>query len=568
MLTPPGPHEVAYFSMEVALEDSIPTYAGGLGVLAGDTLRAAADLGMPLIGVTLLYRKGYFRQHLDESGRQTESPAGWNPEEKLELMKPVVTVQLEERDVKVRAWRYTLEGIGGDVVSVYLLDTLVDGNTPEDRQLTDYLYGGDDRYRLCQEIVLGMGGVALLPRLGHSHIRSYHMNEGHSALLTLALLKQHLNGRHLEESTIEDVHAVRDKCVFTTHTPVPAGHDQFSPDLVRRVLGPEFCAGLARTHACPDGQLNMTQLALYGSRYINGVAMQHGEVSRGMFPTYPVRAITNGVHAVRWTSPAFAALFDRQIPEWRRDNLYLRYAIGIGLEEILSAHREAKQALFAEVERRTGKKLDTSVLTIGFARRAATYKRADLVFTDLERLKAIDRNVGQIQLIFGGKAHPKDEGGKNVIQHVYAAARALDGVVPVIYLEDFDCALARLVCSGSDLWLNTPERPHEASGTSGMKAALNGVPSLSVLDGWWVEGCLEGATGWSIGESDEPPDTASSEAASLYAKLEHVIVPMYYGRINAYAKVMRNAIAINGSFFNVQRMVSQYYANAYFPAES
>jgi starch phosphorylase len=556
-------HEVAYFSMEIALDPSIPTYAGGLGILAGDTLRAAADMGLPIIGVTLVHRKGYFHQSLDSAGTQTESAAGWKPEEKLEPMLPQVSVSIEGRMVKVRAWRRTVAGSDGDVVPVYLLDTDVEGNSEEDRRITDFLYGGDSRNRLCQEAVLGIGGVELLPKLGHAHIASYHLNEGHAARLALALVEHRLNGRPLREASVDDVHAVQARCVFTTHTPVPAGHDQFPIDLVRRVLGEERTIALERTRAYTGDTLNMTYLALHASRYINGVAMHHGEVSRGMFPDYPIRAITNGVHATTWTAPPFARLFDQHIPEWRRDNLYLRYAVGIGLREIQDSHAEAKRALLAEVRKRTGVALQESAFTIGFARRAALYKRANLVFSNLDRVMSIDRHAGPIQFVFGGKAHPHDEPGKAMIRRIFEAQRRLGEAAPVAYLPDFDWEVAPTLYAGVDLWLNTPRRPQEASGTSGMKAALNGVPSLSVLDGWWLEGCFEGVTGWAIGQA-EIAETEEQESEALYQKLEQVIVPMYFGRPSAYADVMRSSIAVNGSFFNSQRMISQYVANAYF----
>ena len=556
-------HEVAYFSMEIALDPAIPTYSGGLGVLAGDTLRSAADLGVSMAGVSLVYRRGYFKQKLDIAGNQSEAPLEWRPEEKLELMKPVVTVTIEGRPVHVRAWRWVIEGIDGDVVPVYLLDTDLPENSIEDRRLTDDLYGGDSRYRLCQEAILGIGGVELLPKLGHSHVATYHMNEGHASLLTLALMEQRLNGRTLRDVTVEDVHAVRHRCVFTTHTPVPAGHDQFPMGLVRQVLGEDRATALERTRAASGGILNMTYLALFAAHYINGVAMHHGEVSRGMFPDYPVRAITNGVHAATWVTPPIARVLDTHMPEWRRDNLYLRYAVGIPVREIQEAHAEAKRILVAEVRRRTGVELSETAFTIGFARRAAGYKRADLVFSDLERLLRMDRQIGPIQLVFGGKAHPRDESGRAVIRRIFDAAKQLGGSVPVAYLEDFDWRVAPLVYSGADLWLNAPRRPEEASGTSGMKAALNGVPSLSVLDGWWLEGCFDGVTGWAIGHA-EIAETEQQESASLYEKLEQTILPMFYGRPTAYVEVMRSAIAVNGSFFNAQRMLSQYLANAYF----
>jgi starch phosphorylase len=550
--------------MEVALDPSMPTYSGGLGMLAGDTLRSAADLGVRVVAVSLVYRKGYFVQHLDEQGNQTDSPATWNPEEKLELMKPVVSVRIEGREVKIRAWRYLVEGIGGDVVPIYLLDTDLPENSPWDQGLTDYLYGGDLHYRLCQEAVLGMGGVAILPMLGHHHISSYHMNEGHAALLVLALVERRLAGRNVRDAKPDDLIAVRQKCVFTTHTPVPAGHDQFHIDMVRQVLGEDRAAALQSLNVSLDGYLNMTYLALAGSRYVNGVAMQHGEVSRHMFPSYSVRAITNGVHGLTWTAPPFRELYDRHMPEWRHDNLYLRYAIGIPLEEIRAAHVQAKRTLMEEVHKRTGVQLDEKVITIGFARRAATYKRADLLFWKPEQLKWIARNVGPFQVIYGGKAHPNDGGGKDLIRRIFQASESLKDTIKIVYVPDYDWTWAALICSGVDLWLNTPKRPQEASGTSGMKAALNGVPSFSILDGWWVEGCLEGFTGWSIGDGAETMENEEAEAASLYAKLGTIILPMFYSRSQAYAAVMRSAIAINGSFFNTQRMVSQYVSNAYF----
>jgi glycogen phosphorylase len=292
--------------------------------------------------------------------------------------------------------------------------------------------------------------------------------------------------------------------------------------------------------------------------------MHHGEVSQGMFPRYPVRAITNGVHATTWTAPAFQALYDRHFPEWRRDNLYLRYAVGIPLTEIREAHRDCKRILLEAIHKSTGTKLEERILTIGFARRAALYKRADLLFSNSERLRWLAERVGPLQLVFAGKAHPRDEEGKTLIQRLFQAAASLSDGIKFLYLPDYDMRWAQLLTSGVDVWLNTPQRPHEASGTSGMKAALNGVPSLSVLDGWWIEGCVEGATGWAIGASDGSP-TAEAEAASLYDKLERVILPAFYGRPDSFAEIMRSTIALNGSFFNTQRMVHQYVSNAYFP---
>jgi len=554
---------VAYFSMEIALDKAIPTYSGGLGVLAGDTLRSAADLALPLVGITLLHRNGYFEQHLDGAGNQSETPVVWNPEQVLEPVDVIATVQIEGRTVRLRAWKYSVRGVTGHEIPVYLLDTQLPENDERDRRLTDSLYGGDSRYRLCQEIVLGMGGAALLRALD-VHEGLYHLNEGHSALLTLCLLEWQLDGRQPFELDESDVEEVRRRTVFTTHTPVPAGHDRFPIDMVRQVLGEQHVALLEAAHCMDAGELNMTHVALRLARFVNGVAMKHREVSQGMFPNFPVDAITNGVHAMTWTSPAFQRLFDRRIPEWRTDNLYLRYAVGIPLAEIRAAHAEAKKAMIAVIGQRTGATLDPKAFTIGFARRATPYKRADLMFADPGRLAEIASSVGPIQIVFGGKAHPNDSGGKDLIRRIFAASASLAGSVSVVYVENYEMEIAARIVSGVDLWLNNPMKPLEASGTSGMKAALNGVPSLSVLDGWWIEGHVEGVTGWSIGGIDSDGDQ-SKDANEIYLKLERVILPLYYGLPFAYAEVMRSAIALNGSFFNTQRMVEQYVRNAYFP---
>ncbi len=558
---------VAYFSMEIGLDPAIPTYAGGLGVLAGDTIRSAADLEVPMVAVTLLHRYGYFYQRLDHAGRQAEEPVLWPIDDFLEPVDGRVTVDIENRTVAVSAWRYLVKGVSGFTVPVYFLDTDVDGNQPGDRRLTDVLYGGDASYRLCQEVVLGYGGLKILRALGYREVPCYHLNEGHAALLVLALLEEKLAARGRTGPVSADMlEAVRAQCVFTTHTPVPAGHDQFSADLARRILGERRCGWL---QACGTGPaLNMTELALRGSRYINGVAMKHGEVSQSLFPGYPIHSITNGVHAVTWAAPAFQALYDRRLPDWRRDPLSLRYAVGIPGAEIWAAHTEAKRALVKFVNRETNAGFDRDVLTIGFARRAALYKRGTLIFHDLDRLKAIARQVGPFQLVFAGKAHPRDQDGKDMIQRIYEARKALEGAVAIAYLNNYDMALAKLVCAGADVWLNTPLPPLEASGTSGMKAAINGVPSLSVLDGWWIEGHVEGVTGWSIGERiDSCLEPASGmdacHAAALYDKLANHILPCFYKDRERFIGIMRHCIALNGAFFNTHRMMAQYLHNAY-----
>ena len=557
-----APPRVAYFSMEIALEQSLPTYSGGLGVLAGDTLRSAADLALPVVGVTLAHRRGYFRQHLDSHGNQSESPAEWFPEHTLPEAPARVTVEIEGRPVQIRAWRYTVRGVSHHEVPVYLLDTNLPENSESDRGLTDTLYGGDPRYRLCQEVVLGMGGAMLLAQLHPGDTLQHHINEGHASLLILSLLERRLGGERTP--TVADIEAVARQCIFTTHTPVPAGHDAFPADLSRGILGGRMASLLDAAELWHDGKLNMTYLALRCSRFINAVAHRHKEVSQEMFPGFPMSAVTNGVHAVTWTADPMRELFDRFIPEWRRDNFFLRHACTIPLDEIREAHARAKRALLDEVVQRTGVQLDPKAFTIGFARRATPYKRADLLFSDLERLRAIAKHTGPLQIVYGGKAHPRDGNGRDIIKRIFEASHQLGAAVRVVYLENYDMNLGRVLTSGCDVWLNNPIPPLEASGTSGMKAALNGVPSFSVLDGWWIEGCHEGTTGWGIGGSRERPRDPSGDATDLYDKLERVILPMFYGLPYGYAEVMRNGIAVNGSYFNTQRMVLQYAYNAYF----
>jgi glycogen phosphorylase len=558
--------EVAYFSMEICLEQALPTYSGGLGVLAGDTLRSAADLGVPMVGITLLYRSGYFRQHLDAHGVQTESPVVWKPEELLEPLDTIVTVTIEGREVKIRPWKYIVKGEGGHEVPVYLLDAALPENDPWDRELTGSLYGGDSHYRLCQEVILGMGGASVLRALGYGKEGLlHHINEGHAALLTLCLLERQIDGRGSWEMDESDVDAVRRRCVFTTHTPVPAGHDKFPIDMVRSVLGDERVKLIEAARTGATGELNMTLLAMRLSGYVNGVAMRHAEVSRDMFPGYSDRiaSITNGVHAATWVSRPFRDLFDRHIAEWRQDNQYLRNACTIPLAEIADAHRQAKEELLETVLRRTGVRLDPDVLTLGFARRSTPYKRADMIFTEPMRLKRMAKRTGPLQILYAGKAHPRDEPGKALIRRIYEASHALQNGVRIVYLENYDMALGHLITSGCDVWLNTPLRPLEASGTSGMKAAMNGVPSLSILDGWWIEGCVEGVTGWAVGEDEPLPVDPSDDIHELYYKLERVVLPMYYESPRQWREIMRSAISLNGSFFNTQRMVQQYVRNAY-----
>lgn len=554
---------IAYFSMEIAIEEGMPTYSGGLGILAGDMLRSAADLKLPLAAITLLYRKGYFYQKLNSQGIQSEMPVEWIPSDFLQELPQHIEVNVEGRKIQVRAWQYNITSKEGYSIPVYLLDTDLPENSTWDRTLTDFLYGGDQYYRFCQEIVLGIGGVRMLRALGYDQIRRFHMNEGHASLLTLELLDEAAQRANKKQFTHEEVEFVRKQCIFTTHTPVIAGHDKFPLDMVEKVLQRKEIFDMKEVFCC-EGILNTTYLALNLSHYINGVAKRHGEISRLMFAKYSIDSITNGVHAATWVSPSFQELFDRHIPGWREDNFSLRSALSIPNSEIWDAHFTQKKMLIEYVNRETNEGLDFDILTLGFARRSATYKRGGLLFHDIEKLKELVIKAGPIQIIYAGKAHPQDQPGKDVIKYIFQIKEQLKQSIKIVYLENYDIEMAQKLTSGVDIWFNTPQTPMEASGTSGMKAALNGIPMLSIPDGWWIEGCIEEITGWTFGKtSNNGTTTDALDAIDLYDKLENVVIPTFYDR-DRFINVMRHCISLNGSFFNTQRMVQQYVTKAYF----
>ena len=544
--------KIAYFSMEIGLINEIPTYAGGLGTLAGDAVRSSADLKLPLIAVTLISKRNYFTQKLDENGRQYELAKSWNPEKLMVLLPNEVHVQIEGRTVKIKAWLYKYQSVTGGVVPIIFLDTDVEGNTQEDREITFYLYGGDERYRLKQEAILGFGGARMLDALGF-HIRKYHMNEGHSSFLSLELL------RKFDMDAIK----VRELCVFTTHTPVEAGHDKFNYSLVAEVLQTVDLALLKKYGG--EEMLNMTLLALNLSNYVNGVAKRHQEVSSKLFAGYEIHSVTNGVHSFTWTGKSFRRIYDQYLPGWAIEPELLAKVDVIPECDIWQAHLEQKQDLIDYANLATDSDLSADILTLGFARRATPYKRPTMLFSNLERLRAINRK-GRIQAIFAGKAHPRDVAGKNLIEQIYGYAKQLEGDVEIVYLEDYDMDIAAKMVGGVDIWLNTPMRPLEASGTSGMKAAHNGVINFSVLDGWWIEGWIENLTGWAIGPHSSESDTAEltiTEAEDLYNKLEYVILPMFYERHDEWVRMMKNSIGKIAYYFNSHRMMRRYVIDAY-----
>lgn len=542
---------VAYFSMEIAIREEMPAYAGGLGVLAGDLMRSAADLRVAMVGVSLVSRRGYFCQELTPEGDQIEKAEEWNPAEYGTHLSTSVCVRIAQRDVWIDAWLVLIDSPYGGSVPVILLDTDVERNAPNDRALTDTLYGGDAVYRLSQEIVLGIGGARMLGALGFT-IREYHMNEGHSALLALELLREEVTKGTPPQRALQ---AVRLRSNFTTHTPVEAAHDRFPYALTEEILGDYIDPGLLRVLA-GEHELNMTQLARDMSGMVNGVSRSQ---LNGLFSDHRVRSVSNGVHSRFWTCAPMAALFDRYVPEWTSEPELLTRAVRIPAAELEAAHAAAKDALIAEIVKRTGVALDPRKPILAFARRMASYKRGDLLFHDPDTLREIAR-THPFQVVVAGKAHPHDDCGKQMIRAIHAHARELGQDVPTVFIPNYDLGLAKLLVAGSDIWLNTPLPPLEASGTSGMKAAHNGVPSLSVSDGWWIDGCIEGVTGWAIDGEHE------SHAAALYAKLRDVVLPLYAAGGESWAAVMRGAIVHNASLFNSHRMLRRYAAEVYLAA--
>jgi starch phosphorylase len=548
-----GP-KIAYFSMEIGIKSDVPTYSGGLGVLAGDVVRSSADLRIPLVAVTLVSKKGYMKQKLTPDGRQLDYPEDWEPSKSMKLLPTTVKVSIGGRDVKVKVWVYEQESPTGGVVPVLFLTTDVEGNTQEDREITDYLYGGDELYRLKQEMVLGIGGIKILEAL-NINVKKYHMNEGHSSLLTLELLKR--NEMEADE--------VKNLCVFTTHTPVEAAFDKFPYNLVSGVLGTELPIETLKRYGGPD-RLNMTLLALNLSKYTNGVTERHMEYSRKLFPGYHIQEVTNGVHSYNWTCQHFRQLFDSHIRGWANEPELLVRVDAIPDEDLWEAHKKAKRDLLDFVGENADVRMDVDKLTLGFARRATEYKRATMIFSDLKKLKEAKRQ-GKIQLIFAGKAHPRDEAGKRLIEEIYRYIDQLKNDIKIVYIENYNMEMAGKLTSGVDVWLNTPLPPYEASGTSGMKAAHNGVINFSVLDGWWIEGCVEGITGWAIGPHPNEPISAEErrvrELNDLYSKLQYVVVPKFYEARDDWINLMKNSIGKIAYYFNSHRMMRRYATDAY-----
>ena len=540
---------VAYFTMEIALEKDIPTYAGGLGVLAADLMRSAADLEIAACCVTICWQHGYMKQEIKLDGSQQYEDIAWHPRKHMKRLPKTVAVKIEGREVTVGGWMYSLKD-----VPVFFLDTNLEENRPEDREITNHLYGGDGAMRLKQELVLGIGGVRMLRALGYNEVGTYHMNEGHAAFLTLELLKE----REYKDEN------VRKSCVFTTHTPVAAGHDYFEYDLVHRIAGDMIPWHIKKIAG--EDRLGMTQLAMHLSRYTCGVSKVHGEISRRMFPGAAIDSITNGIHHPMWVSPEMAKLFDVHIKGWRENpELLEKHCRDLPDNELWEAHKAAKTRLITEVNKHTVTPFDTETLTIASARRIVSYKRPELLYENLERLKEVCH--GHVQIIHAGNAHPADRFAQEVIQRMIERAQHLKDFIRIVYLPNYNPDLAKLLVQGADVWLNTPMRLHEASGTSGMKACLNGVLNLSTLDGWWIEGYeRDPEAGWRIGPLAPAHDSSEHrkiDAEDLYTELQYQIIPEYeYEEHKRWIRRMKRAIGLVG-YFNTHRAVEEYLERAW-----
>ena len=538
---------IAYLTAEIGLWSELHTYSGGLGVLAGDHVKSAADANLPLVAISLLYREGYGRQHLDAKGDQSETYAPIDPAEHLTNTGKTIQLPLNGATLYASIWRTDVVGVSGHVVPVYFLDTFHPNNSADFVGLGARLYGGDDGTRVRQEYLLGVGGVQALQTLGHD-FAGMHLNEGHCTFAMLEMLRQGWTREELAQRTL-----------FTTHTPVPAGHDRFEWSLVRKVIGellPDDAQDLVRNAGDSEEarRCSMSHLAVALSTSVNAVSNLNAQVASTMFGSTHIAPITNGVHHITWTSPQMSSLFDVHLPGWKEDPSQLGYAGSLPDDALLEARQANRRMLRELVRVSTGVELEEHRLTIGFARRFATYKRANLVFSDLERLRAI--GADRIQFVFSGKAHPKDEGGKQLIRDIFASAGEVANDIPVAFIENYDMDTGLAMTSGVDIWLNNPIRPLEASGTSGMKAAMNGVPNCSILDGWWPEGCEHGVNGWAIGEAEDDRDDAR-DAENIYNVLEHEVLPLWDEGPQRWAKLMRASIATSARFTGA-RMIADY----------
>ncbi len=536
-------YSIAYLSMEIALENNIKTYAGGLGVLAGDILKSAATRKFPLIGLTLLNKYGYFKQKINSSGNQIELIDRDFDFSLLKKLSTEVELLIGEEKIRIGVWQYLIKGLDKFEIPVYFLDTDIKENKNKFRELSTSLYGGDLEFRLQQEIVLGRGGLKILEALGYKNINKYHLNEGHGAFAGVELFS-----KSQKISNAEKINDVKKKCIFTTHTPIKTIYDDFSLELI---LKNQKDFPLSLPGLIINNKINTLDLGFYFAGYINGVSKRHYELLQSIYPKQKIEAITNGVNSAYWTAADFKKLYDNFSPGWRVDAGLLKKAKLIPLAEIWKAHQKSKKRLLKYIREKTDINWQLDIFTFCFARRFTDYKQPLLLFTDVERLIDILESGGGAQIIFAGKAHLRDLSGQEAIKKIYQIKKKYKKL-KIIFLENYNLKLAQLLVAGVDLWINVPIPPQEASGTSGMKAAHNGVPQLSTLDGWWLEGFIKNKTGWSMSSADD-----------LYETLKNEILPKYYQSPEKWRIIMRNVISFNASYFNSDRVLTEYIKRAY-----
>ena len=554
---------IAYFVMECAVDSRIPTYSGGLGILAGDTLQSFADMEVPAVCITLLWKNGFTNQKLSNDGSQIDSAQEWDIEKYMQPTNIKIKIPLGGKDVTITAFKYVVGSIKGDnEIDVYFLtpDTLE--NDPETRKICDRLYIAGGLTRLKQEIILGIGGYEMLKALNYRPFL-YHINESHSAFLIAGLMKD-----------MDDLNRVKLKVVFTTHTPIPAAFDKFEmkdvKDMLSGYCGEKVFNDIYREDLEEKDELNLSWLAIKNAKNVVAVSRKHKFVSEHIFEGYKLKYVTNGIHHVKWASPHHKMLFTKFIAGWEEDPDLLRGASCIPDGDFLQAHILCKETLIETINSETDSSFVTSDFTIAMAKRITHYKRNNLILSNPDKLIEIAEKKGNIQIVFAGKAHPADTDGLAIIKSIYDVSRYISSKtkkVKIAFLENYNIHKANIILSGVDLWLNNPTRPLEASGTSGMKASLNGVPNFSVLDGWWLEACMEGINGWGIGPKPAWTDLSYSDDMhdlnDIYGKLEFNILDLYYKNYSDYIKIMKMAVSSIAPHFNTHRMVSEYVTDLY-----
>ncbi len=541
---------IAFFSFEIGLDNRIPSYAGGLGILAGDMLKSATDMNLDMLGVSLLYSKGIFQQALDEDGNQTEFYADWEPAKFMRLLEETFYIKIENRRVRVQIWEYFLEGSSGHKNPIYFLDTNCRENEEIDQLICKEVYPNDQTVWLKQQILLGLGSIQALKLLKYPVLDNYHLNESHDMFVLLGLRKE-----------LGSWEEVKKRAITTVHTPLPGAHKSLEMSKIEQILDSRYFQ-LFPEQDRQSGELNQTEFAIRFSKYANGVALKHEEVTQQTYPEYQIDSVTNGVHPGTWLAKPLQKILDQHLPRWRQDPIKLRLADRLPEADLYAAHSLAKQDLIDFVKDQTGENLSLKVFTIGFARRAVSYKRANFIFSDFARLEEIAEKNGGLQIIFAGKASPADGPGKEIIRSLFAYKSRASENLKIVYLPNYNMEISSKMVAGCDLWLNNPMVPLEASGTSGMKANLNGVPNFSALDGWWIEGWVEGVTGWSIGKEINDEENKIKEIEDVYGKLENKILPTYRDHTE-WVKIMKKCIAVNGSYFHTHRVLMEYLSEAY-----